>query len=302
MSQFSEIVMNNKLYNSSSTGFIKKLATVIDQKLGLEPDEIIQSIYADKMPFVGAQVVIATNIRAHIYLKDSFSVHELEEVHIRPGLFGQTNVTAKISGKDKDLILYKAYDTEDEFGKDTKSIINREKLQNLEYPFEETGFRISSHLNFLIDILDDDEDVLFLFVGLAENWGGASTACAVTNKDTIVFASKGLLGNDNLKRIKISDIKEVSVSSTLILNDIVEVETLTEKFGLNFSGQEQAIRVQNILRKYISRFEKENRSSNSTVLSSLSPADEIKKFKALLDEGIISEQEFDEKKKQLLGL
>jgi hypothetical protein len=33
-----------------------------------------------------------------------------------------------------------------------------------------------------------------------------------------------------------------------------------------------------------------------------SPAEELKKFKELLDMGVISQEEFDEKKKQLLGL
>jgi len=33
-----------------------------------------------------------------------------------------------------------------------------------------------------------------------------------------------------------------------------------------------------------------------------SNADELKKYKELLDSGIISQEEFDEKKKQLLGL
>jgi predicted Zn-dependent peptidase len=33
-----------------------------------------------------------------------------------------------------------------------------------------------------------------------------------------------------------------------------------------------------------------------------SNADELKKFKELLDSGIITQEEFDEKKKQLLGL
>lgn len=35
--------------------------------------------------------------------------------------------------------------------------------------------------------------------------------------------------------------------------------------------------------------------------SSLSAADEIRKFKQLLDDGIITQEEFDQKKKQLLG-
>jgi len=34
----------------------------------------------------------------------------------------------------------------------------------------------------------------------------------------------------------------------------------------------------------------------------VSPAEEIKKFKELLDIGAISQEEFDAKKKQLLGL
>lgn len=41
---------------------------------------------------------------------------------------------------------------------------------------------------------------------------------------------------------------------------------------------------------------------NSTSVNQISAADEIMKFKALLDQGIITQEEFDSKKKQLLGL
>ncbi|MBR5012842.1 MAG: SHOCT domain-containing protein [Clostridia bacterium] len=36
--------------------------------------------------------------------------------------------------------------------------------------------------------------------------------------------------------------------------------------------------------------------------SAISSADELKKFKELLDMGVITQEEFDQKKKQLLGL
>ena len=36
--------------------------------------------------------------------------------------------------------------------------------------------------------------------------------------------------------------------------------------------------------------------------AAVSAADELKKFKELLDSGVISQEEFDAKKKQLLGL
>ena len=46
-----------------------------------------------------------------------------------------------------------------------------------------------------------------------------------------------------------------------------------------------------------------NRSRNKgAVVQQVSPAEELKKFKELLDIGAISQAEFDAKKKQILGL
>ena len=43
-------------------------------------------------------------------------------------------------------------------------------------------------------------------------------------------------------------------------------------------------------------------SSNQASIQAISAADEILKFKQLLDEGILTQDEFDTKKKQLLGI
>lgn len=51
--------------------------------------------------------------------------------------------------------------------------------------------------------------------------------------------------------------------------------------------------------------ERQNKPSETTTIKQEIPqsnADELKKFKELLDSGIINQEEFDEKKKQLLGL
>lgn len=42
-------------------------------------------------------------------------------------------------------------------------------------------------------------------------------------------------------------------------------------------------------------------SQSARIATNFSPADELKKFKQLLDDGIISKEEFEQKKKQLLG-
>lgn len=53
--------------------------------------------------------------------------------------------------------------------------------------------------------------------------------------------------------------------------------------------------------EYINNKLREAKSGGS-VQAALSPADELKKFKELLDMGVISQEEFDAKKKQILGL
>lgn len=52
----------------------------------------------------------------------------------------------------------------------------------------------------------------------------------------------------------------------------------------------------------INRQKKNSEPTPPSVASSTSNADELKKFKELLDSGIITQEEFDAKKKQLLGL
>lgn len=50
------------------------------------------------------------------------------------------------------------------------------------------------------------------------------------------------------------------------------------------------------------RQSKNSNASNQVVLNNQSNADELKKYKELLDGGVITQEEFDAKKKQLLGL
>ena len=48
--------------------------------------------------------------------------------------------------------------------------------------------------------------------------------------------------------------------------------------------------------------ERQEKKSSSIIAPSISHADELKKYKDLLDNGIITQEEYDAKKKQLLGL
>ena len=62
-----------------------------------------------------------------------------------------------------------------------------------------------------------------------------------------------------------------------------------------------AQKVVDIINKKIREL-KTNNNSAPAIIQQISPADELKKFKELLDSGVITQEEFDVKKKQLLGL
>lgn len=66
-------------------------------------------------------------------------------------------------------------------------------------------------------------------------------------------------------------------------------------------GTDKAAVAKEIL-DYVQKRVAETKSSKNNVVTTISPADELLKFKQLLDAGIITQQEFDEKKKQILGL
>ena len=49
-------------------------------------------------------------------------------------------------------------------------------------------------------------------------------------------------------------------------------------------------------------YKKHKNISKSQVLNNISPADELIKYKQLLDMGALTKEEFDKKKKELLGV
>ena len=72
------------------------------------------------------------------------------------------------------------------------------------------------------------------------------------------------------------------------------------KVTFGFYTQEKADEVYQIVSQQISN--RQNNKGSVTVVNNNSNADELKKYKDLLDSGIITQEEFDAKKKQLLGM
>lgn len=125
--------------------------------------------------------------------------------------------------------------------------------------------------------------------------------CIFTLKSSeIIVTDKRIYGKTiGGKRIDLPIDKVSAVSSFKLVKGIT-VSTSSGKISFALLKNSSEIR-EEISKLLISRQQEKN-NTVTNITQSHSEADEIKKYKDLLDSGIISQEEFDAKKKQLLGL
>ena len=80
----------------------------------------------------------------------------------------------------------------------------------------------------------------------------------------------------------------------------LRIESPSENVVFSFGNKQARDEVYDAINRQIA--ERQNNKGSVTVVNNASNADELKKYKDLLDAGIITQEEFDAKKRQLLGL
>lgn len=150
------------------------------------------------------------------------------------------------------------------------------------------------------------ENVVFDFKGA----NGRLVVC----DDKILILKDSVLGDYSNsmatnKSIPMQSIKSVQVQQTFIQFGVLGDRNASsgtsgayyDENSIILKNREQLNEALKI-KKYIENCISEKKSSEKETANSISAADEILKFKQLLDIGAITEEEFEAKKKQLLGL
>ena len=155
----------------------------------------------------------------------------------------------------------------------------------------------------IVENLNENEEVLFAFVASA---GSVSrhAVCHVgvaISKDRLLVVYKpnspaSLFMGANCKTYNLKEINSVGPEGVSIN---ISIRAEGNIILGNWSPEKRNL-ISNEIRKIVDA----NQSSNGsgTIINNISSAEELKKFKDLLDAGIITQEEFDAKKKQLLGL
>lgn len=152
-------------------------------------------------------------------------------------------------------------------------------------------------------------DIIFDFKGYNGSIQVYKDRIIISRNNFMSLISVGLAGE---KVISMSSIKAVQYRAGGLINGFIQFEvggrqvtmrnaTQDENTVIILAGRqsEEAKRIKEYVENRI--FEIEN-SKNQPVIQQNSAADEVLKLKQLLDMGVLTQEEFDKKKKEILGL
>lgn len=156
------------------------------------------------------------------------------------------------------------------------------------------------HFELIANALQNDEEAIMCFIGL-HNYHSATAhdgnfAYAVTNK-RIIMAQQKVIGQ-SFQTVSIDNLNDITLS-THMLSGIITIDTIKEKFNAYLSKQ-VALNVNERIHAVLLTLKEQTKAAPSVNPSS--NADEILKYKNLLDMGAITQEEFDKKKSELLNL
>lgn len=151
-------------------------------------------------------------------------------------------------------------------------------------------------------LVNPDEQVLFItptnctITSSSKRKKKTLPGIAILTNKRFIFEFNAL-SNTSLETIPVSEINSVNCRGNGMTGGHLEIHTITKTYDILISYKKE------IMQKIQNTFEQAKSNTNTNVSQSVfSSADEIVKFKHLLEQGIITQEEFDKKKQQLLGL
>lgn len=177
----------------------------------------------------------------------------------------------------------------------TKNILAKgstKKAQSLIRENEEVLYAINTN----VSIINNQKTIINNTKGMFSLKNSLNGVIVVTNL-RIMFCSS-IIGNTNIKQISIKDITSIDESiNGLTKMGQLRIQGITETFLINIYKS----KISNELKDAIYKAQEKQKQINSVICNNISNADEIMKFKELLNQGIITQQEFDNKKQELLN-
>lgn len=173
----------------------------------------------------------------------------------------------------------------------------QEQIRNIEkkYDVKLDTFGTKKEIKYLPEALYNNEVIEYLTSGFLDG----STWLLICTNIRILALDKGLIYGLKQQEIPLEKISSVSFKKKLMFAE-VEIITSSSKIKIENIYKDQ---VENFVRAINTARENLNKSQNNSIQSSQEDVvSQIEKLAELKEKGILTEEEFSAKKKQLLGI
>lgn len=150
-------------------------------------------------------------------------------------------------------------------------------------------FGTKKEVKELPNIIHDDEIITYATSGTLNG----NTWLIVSTNKRVIFLDKGMLFGLKQVEIPLEKINSIGYKKGLMFG-MIEIWDGAAKMNIETVSKETLVPFVNAVN------EARDNLNQRSVQSNLSAADELLKFKGLLDQGIITQNEFDKKKRELL--
>ena len=153
-----------------------------------------------------------------------------------------------------------------------------------------------------------NEKVHFAFIGTSLTRRQAAmlwyVGVAITDTRLLIGGQiKGVLKvSYSAQSFTLDNINSVSEAYSAIIGGDLVIDTLGDDLRIGQGSREIVNNLMPKINKVLMELKEKKTTGGVVIQQQSSGADEIRKFKELMDEGIITPEEFEAKKKQLLGL
>lgn len=188
-----------------------------------------------------------------------------------------------------------------------------EEMVEMANQYQSTGLGIMKTNNkklpfqMIIDSLGPEEDVILAFGANAGTIGKTNyqiIAVAFTSERLLIAGKPnsivGYLMSAGVKSIKLDKVNSIGVFGMTVRLDTIGDEDVS----LGSYSPDIRARLSAEIQKIVEQHQSARGQTAAAVTNVIqkSPAEQIKEYKDLLDSGILTQEEFDAKKKQLLGV
>lgn len=176
-----------------------------------------------------------------------------------------------------------------------------ESLSKIYKRFNEIGvydlFGTKKEVKELPMLLKEHEIIMYVTSGMY----AGNTYLIVCTDLRLLFLDKGMIYGLKFHEFPFEKINSVSYKKGILLGEIL-IHHGSSSITINNIEKNSVAVMAETIQEQISLRSNYSNTNETTVTSNFSAADELLKYKELLDAGVLTQEEFDSKKKQLLNL